>query len=160
MSIQLKKAGKQNKNLKFGLAAGAVVLGAGYLILNTFPHLKSRLWSCISGDKKEELEENVEQDQEEPSNEPIELHESQVDLSDSKFHEQSYVDIAEWSDDNLKSWLSQRSTLPLMLLMIILCPLLNQFRKIVHSYHVIFNINITQIVLSLLISIQRYFGNS
>ncbi|EGW31370.1 uncharacterized protein SPAPADRAFT_67437 [Spathaspora passalidarum NRRL Y-27907] len=161
MSLQLKKPVNKAKNLKFSLAAGAVILGTGYLVLNTFPHLKTSIWNYITGERQQEREVQEEEIEEEQSNEPIELHESQVDLSASKLHDQSYVDIAEWSNDNLKSWLSRkRSTLPLMLLMITLCPLLNQFRKILHSYNVIFNVNITQIILSLLISIQRYFGSS
>ncbi|EMG49858.1 hypothetical protein G210_5288 [Candida maltosa Xu316] len=66
-------APKVNK-WKVGLISGAVIIGASYLILKTFPHI----FSQQDDEEDEVVVERTEEQEEEPnSNKPIELFESE-----------------------------------------------------------------------------------
>ncbi|KAG7666210.1 uncharacterized protein J8A68_000255 [[Candida] subhashii] len=113
MSLQFKKSNKA-RNLKLGLTAGVIVIASSYLVLNTFPHLKTSLYNYISGTKSEEEEEEEKVEGTNKDNEPIELNES-GELPNGMMTqsiEQSYVNVAEWSDDNLKSYLIEKEVNP------------------------------------------------
>lgn len=110
MSLQL-KASNRNRNIKLAATAGAVIIGASYIILSTFPHLKSTIYNTLLGSNKPDVKGN-------DDNEPIELNEeseSEYEDSDSEdlsnttepFNEESIVNVEKWSDENLKSWLSE-----------------------------------------------------
>ncbi|CAH2352357.1 hypothetical protein CLIB1423_06S04588 [[Candida] railenensis] len=112
MSLQL-KASNRNRNIKLAATAGAVIIGASYIILSTFPHLKSTIYNTLLGSKKPEVKGN-------DDNEPIELNEesaSEYEDSDSDsedlsnntepLNDESIVNVEKWSDENLKSWLSE-----------------------------------------------------
>lgn len=105
MALQLNKSAR-GRNLKVAAGAGAVVLGAGYLLLSTFPHLKTSIYNYVTNTQEEASDDN----------EPIELSRSDVQqaekeeeeaLSQTVVGDSSLVDINEWSQDNLKHWLSQ-----------------------------------------------------
>lgn len=145
MALQLKK-----RNYKFHLAAtGALVLGAGFLLVKTYPHLMS----CFTTKGKEEEDDNT----------PVELQaETKDDENNSTLESQSadvsLVDVAEWSDENLRSFLLEvsihqlkiisentngnrkKSVLLPTLITISLFPLLNQFRK---AFNINFNVILT-----------------
>lgn len=107
MSIQIQK---RNRNIKLAATAGAVLFGAGYLILTTFPHLKTSIYNTLTGTKTDKDED------EEADNQPIELREETSREKDIESSiqivngEESIVNIEKWSDENLKSWLSEVST--------------------------------------------------
>ncbi|CUM65322.1 uncharacterized protein PRCAT00002957001 [Priceomyces carsonii] len=96
MALQLKK---NRTSIKLTVASSAFVIGATYLVFRTFPHLRTSIYDYVTG-KKPEFEDD---------NEPIELRESDQALSEGSFSDSSVVDITQWSDDNLKSWLSEVS---------------------------------------------------
>lgn len=92
MSLKLTK--KSNKLRNFGIG-GAIVIGTSLIVLNTFPHLKTSILNYIKGGEDEEVD-----------NEPIELNEDQSKIETPRdIAEESMVDVNQWSDDNLKSWL-------------------------------------------------------
>ncbi|CAH6721484.1 hypothetical protein CLIB1444_06S03246 [[Candida] jaroonii] len=94
MSLNLTK--KSNKLRNFGIG-GAIVIGTSLIVLNTFPHLKTSILNYIKGGEDEEVD-----------NEPIELNEEQTISEPSRdIAEESMIDVNEWSNDNLKSWLSE-----------------------------------------------------
>lgn len=110
MSLQL-KTNSRNRNIKLAASVGAVIIGAGYIVLTTFPHLKSTICSTLLGSKKPDVKGT-------DDNEPIELYEdseSEYEDSDSEdaadtteaLNEESIVNVEKWSDENLKSWLSE-----------------------------------------------------
>ncbi|GEQ70628.1 hypothetical protein JCM33374_g4306 [Metschnikowia sp. JCM 33374] len=106
MSLQLRKN-------KFGLstaATGALVLGAGFLLFKTFPHLKASILSRFSGEASEE----------EDGNEVVQLNEDDVtppeELTESLILENKIpADPSKWSDATLKSYLTEVSN-PFLLL--------------------------------------------
>ncbi|ODV79044.1 uncharacterized protein CANTADRAFT_244198 [Suhomyces tanzawaensis NRRL Y-17324] len=114
MALQLKQS--RNRTWKFTAAKGAVVVGAAYLILSTFPHLRKSVFELISGTKKKESSEDANKDPKEyDDNTPIELEdkESPKSLDESAVNiTQSQVDIAEWSQADLKSWLGEKEINP------------------------------------------------
>lgn len=127
MALQLNQTNR-GRNLRLAVGTGAVILGTSYLILNTFPHLKTSIYNYITNTKSDD--EDI---QDEEDNEPIELTRSTENLknnqtisssssssnisstsSDKLSHtipDESIVDISKWSDDNLKSWLNEVSIL-------------------------------------------------
>lgn len=146
MALQLKR-----RNYKLTTAAtGALLIGAGFMVFKTFPHLTSALCSAFGSSKSEPEEDNT----------PIEIteideHNASSTLEKS-YMDESLVDIANWSDDNLKSYLVEVSTnktnliskttnsfrkksvlLP-MLLMMVLFPLFSRFKRVLNINFVIF----------------------
>lgn len=139
MSLQLKK-----KNYKFTTATtGALIIGAGFIVFKTFPHLKSALYSALGASA---TENNIEGD-----NTPIEItnnDEVSSEALEASVVDESIVDITSWSDDNLKSYLVEvsinsftasksdtndirkKSVLLPMLLTMALYPLLSQFKRV------------------------------
>ncbi|KAK7679838.1 hypothetical protein QCA50_017165 [Cerrena zonata] len=109
MALQLNKSAR-GRNLKVAAGTGAVVLGAGYLLISTFPHLKTSIYNYLTNTQEEASDDN----------EPIELSRSDVQqaekeeeaLSQTVVGDSSLVDINEWSQDNLKHWLSQKEISP------------------------------------------------
>lgn len=103
MSLQL-KGSTRNRNIKLSATAGALIIGAGYIIFKTFPHLKTTLYNTLTGAR-------VESELDADDNEPIELNDSNFGSSHDDFiSDESLVNVEEWSDDNLKSWLSEVRT--------------------------------------------------
>lgn len=103
MSLQL-KGSTRNRNIKLSATAGALIIGAGYIIFKTFPHLKTTLYNTLTGAR-------VESELDADDNEPIELNDSNFGSSHDEFiSDESLVNVEEWSDDNLKSWLSEVRT--------------------------------------------------
>lgn len=84
MSLQLKK-----KNIKLSTVAitGAAVVAAGVILVKTFPHIKASVL-CAFGCGK--------------------LRKEDEDSADAG--EESLVDVSEWSDENLKSFLQEVRT--------------------------------------------------
>lgn len=138
MALQLKK-----RNYKVPiLTAGAVVFGAGLLLIKTYPHLISFLPLPCAKAGKETKEDNT----------PVEVDNTEGDEElggySSKLGDDSLVDVAEWSDENLRSFLMEvsiqqaehsskntndnrkKSILLPMLIMTALLPLLNQFKRV------------------------------
>lgn len=134
MALQLKK-----RNFKVPiLTAGALVVGAGFLLVKTYPHLLTFLPCCSQ--EKESKEDNS----------PVEIEDHKdEDGPINKFvSDESLVDVTEWSDDNLRSFLMEvsiqyakrfnkntndnrkKSILLPMLIMTALFPLLNQFKRV------------------------------
>ncbi|KAK6461671.1 hypothetical protein DFJ63DRAFT_336450 [Scheffersomyces coipomensis] len=124
MSLQFKPPSNRNRNLKYIGLGSLVVIGTSYVILNTFPHLKTSIYNYVNGivDEDEEDDGLVQKDEvktetttindDNNDNEPIELNDSINSLKSSKkltqSIDQSIVDINEWSNDNLKSWLQDK----------------------------------------------------
>lgn len=97
MALQLKK-----RNFKLSTAAtGALVLGAGFIIIKTFPHLKLTISTCLFGTKKGDGADD--------DNKPIEVIDRENAHDDDTLSypasAESMVEIQEWSDENLKSFL-------------------------------------------------------
>ncbi|KAK6201171.1 uncharacterized protein RJT21DRAFT_33096 [Scheffersomyces amazonensis] len=178
MSLQFKPPSNRNRNLKYIGLGGLALIGSSYLILSTFPHLKTSIYNYIngiSGEVEEDNQEEREKEQEEnesphkskksakfsTENEPIELHDSTDSLRNSKklyeSLDQSIVDINEWSNDNLKSWLQEKLIFQRILIMITLYPLLSQFRRVLSNYNLlIFNFSLSQILMALIMAIRKY----
>lgn len=99
MSSKLKQVNRAQK-LKLAVASGAVVIGAAYLILKSFPHIRTSIYDYISGDSHDDDEEEGVEDN------PAEFSEQIAeDTSILALGELSVFDVGQWSDDNLKSWL-------------------------------------------------------
>lgn len=167
MSLQL-KGSTRNRNIKLSATAGALIIGAGYIIFKTFPHLKTTLYNTLTGAR-------VESELDADDNEPIELNDSNLDSSHDDFiSDESLVNVEEWSDDNLKSWLSEVRTmydnvvrppntnshrkklrLHPMLLIITLYPLLILSRRLLLSYNLVTSINMTKSVVAVCLYMQR-----
>ncbi|KAM9903916.1 hypothetical protein OXX79_003059 [Metschnikowia pulcherrima] len=101
MALQLKK----NKFRLSTAATGALVLGAGYIILKTFPHLKTSLLSRLYGESTEEEDEN----------EIVQLNEDEElateETTESLILEKKIpADTSKWSDATLRSYLAEVST--------------------------------------------------
>ena len=172
MNTRLKQVNRVHK-LKLAAASGAIVVGATYLILKSFPHLRTSFYDYLSGNSHDNEEDEVE------DNVPIELSDSPTEeFSTANLGELSLVDVGQWSDDNLKNWLHsvssidqipsisdtnitrKKSVLHPMLLMITLFPLLSQFKKLLVSYNIMYNINFTQLFVRILITIQKFLTTS
>lgn len=172
---------KSARNWRIAVGTGAVAVGAAFVILQTFPHLKTSFYNLVTGsdDSTNEKDED---------NEPIEVKKRGESVNDSKdekalqassqsLNEESLVDIGEWSEDNLKSWLSEvsigdlkdqnvsgntnknrtKSALHRTLLAMALLPILNLFRaKITSYYGFVLNFSLTQFIIRLLMVIRRY----
>lgn len=178
MALQLNN--KKPSKLKLSGVSGAVIVGATILLFRTFPHLKYSIYDYITGNKKSS---NYEANEEEEDNRPIDLinSDNEEELSrstDTVTNGESLVDINEWSDDTLKSWLHQvrinkeynntmedtnslrkKSALPKILLILTLYPLLNQCKTILTSYNLFVNINITQFLFKIIYLIQNFLLN-
>ncbi|CAK7916101.1 hypothetical protein CAAN1_22S00188 [[Candida] anglica] len=123
MSIQLKST--RNRKIKLAASAGAVLVGVTYVILTTFPHLKTSIYNIFTGTESQPSNDN----------EPIELRDSdesnyeesdydseseaevrpevEVEASNGSIDvSESLVNVEKWSDDNLKSWLSEKDITP------------------------------------------------
>ncbi|KAM9911405.1 hypothetical protein OXX69_003549 [Metschnikowia pulcherrima] len=101
MALQLKR----NKFRLSTAATGALVLGAGYIILKTFPHLKTSLLSRLYGETTEEEDEN----------EIVQLNEDEEiateETTESLILEKKIpADTSKWSDATLRSYLAEVST--------------------------------------------------
>ena len=103
MAVQLKSS---RSKFKITATAGAVIVGS-YIVLKTFPqHLTDSIYNYLTGSGE------VEED-----NEPIELEEeaedqqSRVQATVGESSDESQVEISKWSDNRLKSWLKDVSTL-------------------------------------------------
>lgn len=96
MALRLKD--NRSRNLK--LTSGAVVIGTAFLLFKTYPHIKNSIFGFLGCEKELPREDN----------EPIELKEDEEDKEEEEFDnlaESSLVDVGSWTDDNLKSWLTQ-----------------------------------------------------
>lgn len=84
MSLQLKK-----RNIKLSTVAitGAAVVAAGVILVNTFPHIKASVLSVFGSGKLKKADDDS-----------------------AEAGEESLVDVAEWSDENLKSFLQEVRT--------------------------------------------------
>lgn len=163
MALQLKK-----RNYKFPIfATGALVFGAGLLIVKTYPHLLTLIPSFGTRQASENKEDNS----------PVEV-EGNDDCEDPTVSTanlvagDSLVDIAEWTDDNLRSFLMEvsihhslgdsrntndnrkKSILLPMLIMTALSPLLNQFKRIL-NFDLNILLTIRMILFRFLLSAQR-----
>lgn len=103
MALQLKK----NKFRLSTAATGALVLGAGILIIKTFPHLKASLLSRFSAEKTEE----------EDGNDVVQLNEEKEiapeDLTESLVLENKIpADPSKWCDTTLKNYLKEKEVSP------------------------------------------------
>ncbi|KAK6455733.1 uncharacterized protein RJT20DRAFT_49586 [Scheffersomyces xylosifermentans] len=160
MSLQFKKKSNTGRNLRVAAASSAVVVGVSYIVLNTFPHLKTSIYNYLTGTQDDDEEDlSVHKSETKEDNEPIELKaqdSQELFNSSATLQDESLVDVAEWSNANLKSWLGQKSVLQPMLLMITLFPLLSQYKKLVATYNMILNINLTQVFLSLFLYIRQF----
>ncbi|KAL7666696.1 hypothetical protein ABC855_g355 [[Candida] zeylanoides] len=77
-----------------------------YIIFKTFPHLKTTLYNTLTGG-------SVESELDVDDNEPIELNDSNSDSThNDHIGDESLVNVEDWSDDNLKSWLSEKEITP------------------------------------------------
>ena len=109
MALQLKS--KQSSKWKALGVPSAVVLGSAYIVLRTFPHLKVSLYDYITGNRREE--------QDNFDNSPIQLNDNEShdgsndsddindNANDNDIINESMVDVNQWSNDNLKSWLQE-----------------------------------------------------
>ncbi|EGV62713.1 hypothetical protein PSN45_000645 [Yamadazyma tenuis] len=101
MSLSLKPKSNRLKNVTI---TSAVIVGASLVILNTFPHLKQSLYDYFTQSKDGSDEEDV--------NAPIELSSEELaegdKVSSKDIAEESIVDVNEWSNDDLKSWLKKK----------------------------------------------------
>lgn len=167
MSLQL-KGNTRNRNIRLPATAGALIVGASYIIFKTFPHLKTTLYNTLTGGL-------VESELDVDDNEPIELNDSNSDSThNDHIGDESLVNVEDWSDDNLKSWLSEVRTtndnvvlppntnshrkklrLHPMLLIITLYPLLILLRKLLISYNLVTSINMTKPVVAVFLYVQR-----
>lgn len=178
MALQLKNPNK-GQNLKIAGVTGAVIIGGSLLILNTFPHLKARIYELLTRDKAEAYDKD--------ENTPIELERS-TDSLDSQYgtglqynpHElshsvadESLVNISSWSNHDLKSWLQEvsidssiqknqtncfrkTSILRRMLLTIAFFPLLSLLRKRLNNYlDLILNFSLSQFLVALMASLFK-----
>ncbi|KAI3403952.2 hypothetical protein KGF56_003219 [Candida oxycetoniae] len=113
MSLKLKNRSNRARNWKIGLVSGAVIIGTSYLILNTFPHLKTSIYNVIYGteDESEEDDERdiqtrrvvIESEHSDPNN-----RNKTIDLfqSERAFNAQDKDnEISTWAVSELKSWL-------------------------------------------------------
>lgn len=98
MALNLKK-----RSFKLSPAlTGAIILGAGVLAIKTFPHFKASIKSLFRTPGEKEDEDD---------NAPVEVVESQQEILDESearsISEIKSVEIAEWSDENLRSYLTE-----------------------------------------------------
>lgn len=115
MALQL-KANKANRWKTLGVPS-AVVLGSVYIVLRTFPHLKVSLYNYMKGqllDSKETVEDNnpielKSNDNDDSFDSGTSSHDNDNDI-DNDIVNESMVDVSEWSNDNLKSWLQEVRT--------------------------------------------------
>ena len=95
MALQLKK-----RNFKLSSATtGALLIGAGLILIKTFPHIKSTIESAVFGQKNVYVEED--------ENKPVEVNDtirSELETSHPALNE-SAVEVSKWSDESLKSYL-------------------------------------------------------
>lgn len=160
MSLQLKKS---NRIRNIGISS-AVIIGASFVVLKTFPHLKTSFYQFVTGSKDEPKDD---------ANEPIELNSEESD-EPRDIADESMINVNEMSNEDLKSWLKKvcnglyiqnhkliltnrkKSILPKMLVILILFPLLNQFKKL-STNQIIVRFNVVEYLLKLLLIIQGVF---
>lgn len=109
MALQLKT--NRGRPFKVIASSSAVIIGVSFIILQTFPHLKTSIFDYLyrKPDILKDLndEESV-PDQEEEEQETIEFDEEINQNSIvSSTPEESLVDISKLSDPNIKQWLNQ-----------------------------------------------------
>ncbi|KAG2730881.1 hypothetical protein G9P44_006030 [Scheffersomyces stipitis] len=117
MSLQFKRNNNTARNLKVATFSGIIVVGASYLVLNTFPHLKTSIYDYLTGTQSEE-ESDAKSNKEERKEdyEPIELERKSVNKEriqngQPSLSDKSQVDVASWSDAKLTKWLGDVSTI-------------------------------------------------
>lgn len=164
MALQLNR-----RKFKLSTATtGALIVGVGLVIFKTFPHLSSIFTSYSKSDEILENDDNT----------PIEIRDGTSDLVQNAeplaLSENGLVDSTDWLEAKLKSFLievrtlppgwskftnqhSKISTLPPTLIMIVLCLLLNQFKK---GYKLSVNILLILrfLVVLFLLRMQRVFS--
>lgn len=100
--MSLKLARKPPNKLKTTAITSAILIGTAYIVLQTFPHLKTSLSEYFYPTKNDDEPEITEE-------ESIEVQaivtESVVDIKQVKLNQS----LSEWSNDDLKSWLIQVS---------------------------------------------------
>lgn len=109
MALQLKP--KQASKWKTLGVPSAVVAGSVYLILRTFPHLKISLYNYITGKEDEEVDydyDPIELNSNDESNYAYSSSDNDFNNDDSNdIINESMVDVNQWSNNNLKSWLQE-----------------------------------------------------
>lgn len=90
----------RTRALKVTAASTAVVVGVTYLVLKSFPHIKTSLYNYVTGTKDDADDEA----EDEEDHKPIELKQSKLEESDY-LNGSSLVDVQEWTEENLRSFL-------------------------------------------------------
>lgn len=179
MAVQLNQ--KSTRNWRLAVGTGAIVVGAAFVVLQTFPHLKTSFYNLLTTSEEPNIDNN-------DDNEPVEVkkhdespsdpeNEKELQVSSHSLNEESLVDIGAWSEDNLKSWLNEvsiaelksrkksgntnsnrkKSVLHRTLLAMALLPILSLFRtKITSYYGFVLNFSLTQFIIRLLMVLRRY----
>ena len=107
----------QKRHYKLALSTGAIAVVAAYLIFKTYPHLQTSVFSWLSGSSTDSstddhgpIELNNVEDTESSDYEDNEGEDaSDYDDEDEEaaYPDESIVKVENWTDDNLKSWLSE-----------------------------------------------------
>lgn len=176
MALQLKTS--RGRPFRLIASSSAIIIGVSFIILRTFPHLKTSLYDYLT--KKQDIlkdfneEKTVSAAQE--NEEEVEKVEFDGEINHnsivSSTPEESLVDISKLSDPNIKKWLNQVCILngrsrtdtncaskkvvvhPFLMTMALL-PLMSLLKKRIYDlYNIILNLNFTQLLLSLIFSIQ------
>lgn len=170
MALQFKKG---NRNMKFALTSGAIIVGGVFLILKSYPHVKAALFSKGTSTTVSEADDST----------PVELNkeDSEDEVVPELILNESLVNIELMSEDELKKWLSEvciicncsilfyltlltfnpirkKLILHRMLLILTLFPLLSQFKKLLLNYGIVLRFNITAIAARFLLILKNIIG--
>ncbi|KAG7191566.1 uncharacterized protein KQ657_002958 [Scheffersomyces spartinae] len=101
MALQFKKG---NRNMKFALTSGAIIVGGVFLILKSYPHVKAALFSKGTSTTVSEADDST----------PVELNkeDSEDEVVPELILNESLVNIELMSEDELKKWLSEKEINP------------------------------------------------
>ncbi|KAI5959644.1 uncharacterized protein KGF55_005288 [Candida pseudojiufengensis] len=118
MSLKLNRNNK-SRYIKTGLISGAVILGTGYVILKTFPHLKTSIYNYVTGNETSTSEE---EEIEEIENKSVIIESKHKNLKSgqivNKFEPEKIFDSNElnssekWSIQEIKEWLVKNEVNP------------------------------------------------
>lgn len=111
MALQLKTS--RGRPFKLIASSSAIIIGVSFIILRTFPHLKTSIYDYLI--KKQDILKDLEEENHVSAAQKNEEEAEKVEFDGEINHnsivsstpEESLVDISNLSDPNIKKWLNQ-----------------------------------------------------
>ncbi|ODQ82051.1 hypothetical protein BABINDRAFT_160256 [Babjeviella inositovora NRRL Y-12698] len=104
----------KNRRYKYAAGAAAVVVGAGFLLLNTFPHLRQNFFGLLSNPKSNPKDTKYQKPAKSGEEEDNELADEAHDEEEAA-HSRSVTsytapqgEVEQWSHTELKEWLESK----------------------------------------------------